>query len=172
MCTPITRAPDGNDQRCSFSANVNLYAYATEYAVERCCDYLTVGTTEYRGSAAATGRSTLSDGPFNVYLQAGSSVNWFSDYSVSDGGFTLCGSTTAMPYPAPAAPPPPPPPFPPFPAGAMFAIVSGGEDCMLTQGGQCVSDGAGVYSSNERTQSARAPPWPARAAHQPRCMSV
>jgi hypothetical protein len=107
-------AADGNDQHCVLTALSNLYATATEYDVEACCDYLTIGTTRYRGSDHA---------PFNVYLAAGSTVLWTSDYSVVSGGFTLCASATGMPKPPPTAPPSPPPPFPPMDIGSMWTQV-------------------------------------------------
>ena len=56
------------------------------------------------------------------------------------------------------APPPPPPPPPPAPAPVSrsprsqvpaFEVVSGGEHCQLTNAGQCVTDGVGVYGYNE-----------------------
>ena len=108
------RAADGNDEHCVITALRSLYATTSEYNVEYCCDYLTIGATRYQGSA---------NHPFNVQVAAGQTVQWRSDYSVTSGGFTLCGYPNRLPDPPPSAPPSPPPPFPPFLAGTMFTLV-------------------------------------------------
>ena len=115
MHLPCSRLADGNDERCVIQAVTNVYASASQYAVEFCCDYLTIGSTQYKGQASA---------PFNVYMAAGTTALWTSDYSVTSGGFTLCATRSPLPYPAPSMPPAPPPPFPPFSPG-MFTILSG-----------------------------------------------
>ena len=107
-------AADGNDESCVITANRNLYAHTSEYTVEYCCDYLTIGSTQYRGS---------DNGPFNVFMSAGTTALWSSDYSVVSGGFTLCGTAAGLPLPPPVAPPAPPPPHPPLMEHGMFTQV-------------------------------------------------
>ena len=106
---------DGNDERCVIRALRPLYASTSEYSVEYCCDYLSIGSTRYQGSQNA---------PRNVQMAAQDTIQWRSDYSVTSGGFTLCAYPNRLPDPPPSAPPSPPPPFPPFQAGTMFTLVS------------------------------------------------
>ena len=41
----------GNNERCSILAARDLYATATEFSTESCCDYLAIGSMQYRGSS-------------------------------------------------------------------------------------------------------------------------
>ena len=52
---------DGNDERCVIRALRPLYASTSEYSVEYCCDYLSIGSTRYQGSQNA---------PHNVQMAA------------------------------------------------------------------------------------------------------
>ena len=116
QCTLFfSRFADGNDERCVIRALRPLYASTSEYSVEYCCDYLSIGSTRYQGSQNA---------PRNVQMAAQDTIQWRSDYSVTSGGFTLCAYPNRLPDPPPSAPPSPPPPFPPFQANTMFTLVS------------------------------------------------
>ena len=55
----------GNNERCTIRAEVDIFATAPYYAVETCWDYLTFGTTQYRGQDNA---------PFNVFMAAGTTA--------------------------------------------------------------------------------------------------
>merc|ERR1719389_121330 len=62
----------------------------------------------------------------------------------------LEGQPMTPPLPSPPPSPPSPPPTPPVPEGS-FTIVSGARYCELTNGGRCVTDGAGEdYGNDER----------------------
>ena len=76
----------GDGERCTVTANMDVYVTATYYNTENKLDYVTIGGTRYSGST----------GPANVQMPAGSSLQWYSDGSVFYGGFTICGSTTAQ----------------------------------------------------------------------------
>ena len=83
----------GNNERCTITALVPLYATATEFHTEAHHDYITIGSTRYSGTV----------GPTNVQMAASSTMTWYSDHSVTQPGWTICG-TAAMP-PAPPQPP-------------------------------------------------------------------
>ena len=68
-------------------AITDIYVTANQYEVERCCDYVTIGTTQYRGTG---------NGPLNVHMRAGETIAWRSDGSVTLGGFQICASTTSQ----------------------------------------------------------------------------
>ena len=131
----------------------------TNYDVEPCCDFLTIIGTEYHG---------FDHRPYNVLVTAGTEVTWQSDFSLVQGGFTLCGfdAKVAAPPPNPFPPPnphpplpsppfapplPPPPPQPPVSPGALWTVISGGQWCSTTLGGDgsCVTDGLADYGINE-----------------------
>ena len=63
----------GNNERCTFTALQNLYLTATEFATENYFDYVMINGTRYSGTI----------GPSNVYLTAGSTFRWSSDFSMS-----------------------------------------------------------------------------------------
>ena len=113
----------GNNERCTIRAEQSLYATAT---------YLTrVAATTFRLPAGG-GEVT---GPVGIAMAAGATMTWYTDGSVTGGGFTICASPAPPPLPpfppglAPAPPPPPPspspprpprpPPRPPFPPGPL-----------------------------------------------------
>ena len=74
-----------NNERCTVRAIRSLYATATYFQTESCCDRITIGTSQYAGTT----------GPANVQMAAGATMSWSSDGSVTSGGFIICGSTTA-----------------------------------------------------------------------------
>ena len=139
----------GNNERCTVRALSQVYVTATYYQVEQCCDYLSIGTVQYRGTG---------NGPSNVLMMAMDTMRWYTDGSVVSGGFVLCASTQMMAAPPPHPSPPPPPPSPRPPGGSssysfMWSIIAG--PCVITRqpgerGGTCVSDGRGAYGNNER----------------------
>ena len=92
----------------------------------------------------------------------------YNDYPLSAACTEECGpfsGPSPPPFPPPPPPPPPsppppppppppplaspPPPPPPPPAPPAFRIAFGGQHCALTQGGACVTDGAGNYGPRE-----------------------
>ena len=94
----------GNNEICHAVALRDLYATATSYDVERCCDFLTIGGVDFKGAA-----------PRNAFVRRGEIVTWRSDSYLAYGGFQLCAteaSVLASP-PSPSPPPPAPSPFPP-----------------------------------------------------------
>ena len=140
----------GNAERCTVQANRELFVTATEYTIESYWDYITIGATQYRGS---------NNGPNGLYMLSGATFSWYTDGSVTYGGFTLCASLSRNPYPPPPPPPvpspPPPQPRPPPPpmwptTSAYWTILYGTQFCALSNGGTCVTDGLGNYGNNER----------------------
>ena len=127
----ISVLTDGNNQRCTIRANVQLFATATEYNVESGYDYLSIGTQVYS--------SENSPGPQDEPMGPGDTMLWQTDQSITSGGFTVCGSTHLTP----------PPPAPPV-ATALIGLVSGSKYCEVTTGGTCVTDGVDSYGNNER----------------------
>ena len=88
-----------NNERCTVRTTQALYATTTYFATESYYDHLTIGNTQYSGS----------NGPQNVAMAAGATVAWSTDYSITNGGFVLCGSTSPVAFPPPIASPPPSP---------------------------------------------------------------
>jgi hypothetical protein len=87
---------------------------ATVYDAQECCDALTIGATEYRGTANA---------PAAVFAPAGTVVKWASTGAAFASRFELCAveeeapslePPPAHPSPRPTAPPHPPSPPPPL----------------------------------------------------------
>ena len=110
--TCITDGDDdyGSNERCEFRSLVDQYVTALHYDVEACCDFLSAGTTAFKGSP---------NGPKNFFLAAGSTMVWRADAGLNRGGFTVCGTSAefnAYPPPSPSPPPPSPKP-PPWPPG-------------------------------------------------------
>ena len=136
----------GNNERCYVRALTSLYATATDFQTERYYDMITIGGSTFMGTA----------GPANVQMAAGATISWYSDWSVTRGGFTICGTMTPLAIPAPPPPPPPSPPLSPalplpsLAAGAMWQVMQGSTYCQLTNGGTCVTDGVGTHGNHER----------------------
>ena len=148
QCVSDGQAPHGNNENCVVQATQALYAHATSFLTETYFDYITINNTRYSGST----------GPVNVRMNAGQTMSWYSDYSVTADGFNICGyytPTTLPPRPPPPPPPspsPPPPaysPAPPHPTNHLWAIVDGTEFCHVINNGMCVTDGEGDHSHNE-----------------------
>ena len=94
----------GNLQRCVIRANQNLYATATYYAVETYYDYLTIYTPTVSSTGSASYRTRNNPGPQDVFMRQGDTMRWYTDGSVTFGGFTVCGSHNM--HPPPPAPTP------------------------------------------------------------------
>jgi len=153
LCVTDGIGEHSNDEACTIRATQDLYASATYFSTETYWDYITINNTRYSGTS----------GPANVMMNAGDTFTWYADYSVTNGGWVICGSTEPAalppmtPPPPPPSPSPPPPaysPAPPTPAGHMWSIISGSEFCHVeadTNGnaGACVTDGVGSHGNNE-----------------------
>ena len=100
----------GNNERCTVTALVPLFASATLFNTETFFDYITIGSTRYSGTT----------GPMNVYMPAGASLTWRTDGSVYRTGFEICATTAESPSNPPPSPPslPAPPSSPPCPPTA------------------------------------------------------
>ena len=66
----------GSDENCRVVALRPLVVSTTQYAVEMGFDFLTVGSTEFKGGS----------GPEGVKLDTGAALVWFSDASGTDEG--------------------------------------------------------------------------------------
>ena len=134
----------GNAERCTVQATSALYATATHFNTERCCDHVTIDGTRYSGTT----------GPVNVAMAAGDTLAWYADGSITRDGFTICATTATTRGFHPTPPslvtsslgrPPPSPPSPLAPRTLLapklitpLLIVSGGilvvsvTMCMIT----------------------------------------
>ena len=74
----------GNDEACTVRVNQAGFLNATEFDTETCCDYVTIGGTEFSGL----------DGPHGVAVSAGSTFQWQSDYGTTNAGWTICFGET------------------------------------------------------------------------------
>ena len=70
----------GNNEHCTIMALRSLVATATEFDTESCCDFLTIGGTQYSGF----------QGPRGLPLAQGTVLVWTSDASDTKAGFKLC----------------------------------------------------------------------------------
>ena len=95
----------GNYERCTIRglAPQGLYVSTTFFETETYWDYITIGGQRYSGTT----------GFANVMMAAQETFTWYTDGSVTTGGFEVCGSFTVAP------PSPPPSPLAPVPAGQM-----------------------------------------------------
>lgn len=57
-----------------------------QFDTETCCDKLTIGSTEYKGSS----------GPDGVSLTSGTVLSWYSDKSVTKTGWQICGAAIGV----------------------------------------------------------------------------
>jgi hypothetical protein len=72
----------GNNERCTVTAVQSLFATASQYEVESCCDYVSLGSIRYQGI-----------GPLNTHMMANSTLSWSSDGSTTSAGFTICATS-------------------------------------------------------------------------------
>ena len=70
----------GNNERCTFRANVPMLLRATEFSTERYFDYVTIAGVRYSGT----------NGPSDVRLMGGETFTWRTDSSVTYPGFVIC----------------------------------------------------------------------------------
>jgi len=71
----------GHNERCELKILRNANIYHSQFHTEACCDKMTIHGREYKGT----------DGPDAVFMRAGDSVLWSSDYSVAQpGGWQVC----------------------------------------------------------------------------------
>ena len=66
MCVTDGVGAYGNNERCTVMARRDLFVTATEYTVESCCDYITIGSTIFRGSG---------NGPNALYMLNGATFS-------------------------------------------------------------------------------------------------
>jgi hypothetical protein len=75
-----------NSESCTFTVNSGGELQVTSFETEANYDTLTVGGVEYDGT----------NGPEGVIINAGETIEWFSDSSATRAGFEICiGSTCA-----------------------------------------------------------------------------
>jgi hypothetical protein len=88
----------GNNERCTINVLRNAFlATVGTFDVEQNFDYFTIGTSTTRLQTSAVINSTT--------VMAGSTLNWRSDGSVTNSGFTICATAapTMSPTRAPTA---------------------------------------------------------------------
>ena len=73
----------GNSESCEVRALRGMTLVTMEWAVESCCDYITVDGIQYKSS-----------GPQGVYVGSGYELTWTSDGSVTRAGFKVCSNQT------------------------------------------------------------------------------
>ena len=79
----------GNNERCTISAATALYAFyfrTENRPLHDGQDYVTIGGTRYMGS-----------------LPTSMAATWYSDHSVTRGGWIICGTTTPAVLPPPSS---------------------------------------------------------------------
>ena len=132
----------GPNEACTVVAAFNLIATASgRFQMEggNCNkDKITINGVRYCGR----------DGPNGVTMAAGDEMTWSSNDRKERVGFEIC-AISAMPSAPPLPPPPSLPPAPSAPAGWLWVVTSGSEFCQVSNGGTCVTDGAGKYGPNE-----------------------
>ena len=89
MCVTDGSGSYSNNERCTIVANVDMSLNVQEFNTESCCDRLTVGGTQYKGSGTQYG-------PVDQIMAAGEMMTWYTDGSVVAGGFTICGLASAF----------------------------------------------------------------------------
>ena len=104
----------GNNQFCRFEATVALQATTTFFSTERYYDQITVLGQQYSGTSGFT----------DLALAAGDGIEFRSDYSVTAGGFEICGSLQEQP---------------------LWSVTAGAEFCTYRYNNRCISDGYGNY---------------------------
>ena len=92
----------GGNEHCVIQAVRGLYATATMYDIDSGRDYVSINGNAF------TLRNT---GPFNVWMNAGETMQWQSDSTVARQGFIICASqsmasTSTQPSPMPSPSPP------------------------------------------------------------------
>jgi len=136
----------GRNEACTFVAAVDLIATAEgkfDIEGESSCayDHITIHGVRYCGR----------DGPEGIAMAAGDETTFSSDESAQKKGFMICAvpvlSSPPISPPLPAHPPVSPPPA--APVDWLWRVTSGAEYCHVSDGGRCVTDGAGKYGSNE-----------------------
>jgi len=70
----------GNSEACTVTANHNITVSSTYFNTEPCCDRVIIGAASYGGTV----------GPSSVAMAAGSTMTWYADGSVTNGGFVIC----------------------------------------------------------------------------------
>ena len=93
----------GHDEKCEARVNLELEVSSVDYNVEYYFDYITLKGVTYRTGV----------GPEGVLADAGDTIQWSSDASVSYSGFTICADKLA----------PPPPPMPTCNRRIAMAVV-------------------------------------------------
>ena len=58
----------GDNERCTIRAEQSLYATATYFDTESCCDYMMIAGTRWSGSTR----------PVNIAMAAGATMTWWS----------------------------------------------------------------------------------------------
>ena len=89
-CVTDGSGSHGNNERCTVRAQYPIFATATQFMTEQCCDRVSIKGIDYVGPT----------GPNNVSMAAGDYLAWSSDGSVVYEGFTICA--------IPSTPPPDP----------------------------------------------------------------
>ena len=75
------RARDqGNNEQCTIQVTGAGLLTATSFSTEACCDHLTVDGTQFHGA----------NGPDRIPVNAGSTITWGTDGSVTNTGFEVC----------------------------------------------------------------------------------
>jgi hypothetical protein len=113
-----------NNERCGIQVRTAI-VLTTPYgfSTESCCDHLTVNGVAYSGT----------QGPAGIVVEAGGTITWSSDQSITSSGWTVCADSSRPSSPQ---------------VGAVFAIraASPGEACMTTSGGVCFTGTLSSFS--------------------------
>ena len=86
-CVTDGSGSHGNNERCTVRAQYPIFATATQFMTEQCCDRVSIKGIDYVGPT----------GPNNVSMAAGDYLAWSSDGSVVYEGFTICAIPSTPP---------------------------------------------------------------------------
>lgn len=112
-----------NNAQCTFTVLESTYLSVVSFSTEPGTDYLTVGRTQYSGTT----------GPTGVSVTTGSTITWYSDGSIANSGFTICGGGS-------------PAPTQPF---SVTASTPTSTSCFTTNSGTCFSNGLRSYQGSD-----------------------
>eukprot|EP01046_Picozoa_sp_COSAG06_P002641 COSAG06_NODE_95_length_24425_cov_882.571035_18_plen_164_part_00 len=87
-CFRTPNYPDdyGSSQDCEIAVSGAGFARATAFDTESCCDYVTIGGTQYSGNGGALASS-------GVPVGDGTAVAWHADSSTQRSGAEVCGAS-------------------------------------------------------------------------------
>ena len=120
----------GNSESCTVTADQAITVSSTYFSTETYFDRIQIGTTRFTGST----------GPSNVAIAPGQTMTWYTDSSVTNGGFVICAQGASSSGGGGVSE---------SGAAALLTVSTGSAHCQVTSGGSCVTDGTSSYGNYE-----------------------